>query len=62
MESLERKYPANYFDPYADKPAHGECKGCGRIFDYGDMTRIGPRWDATYLCNDCFEKIEPEED
>ena len=61
MESLEYCYPANYFDPFANEPTHGECEGCGKVFDYGDMTRVGPKWDAVYFCDNCFEKIEPEE-
>lgn len=46
-----------------DLPTHGECDGCGNVFDNGDLSKVGRHWPYRWLCDECKagEKDDAEE-
>ena len=44
-----------YLDP-PDEPTHGDCFGCGELFDYDDLNERG----NYYYCDECVKEHDNE--
>lgn len=48
-------YPTSYFDPFGDEPRRSKCDRCGKVFDIGDLSKVGSPGCYEWLCDECLE-------